>query len=608
MSIVARGRVKDRPFARTVYAVGVKRFAGDMVMTEHGRRYVISWKLGLVVAAKSASPADSVARVALNAGWVSTTQLSDIMRELSSRPDVEPIDVIARMARLDDTRKYALARRAMAQRAMRMFALPEATFELSTESELTPHPKVAPVGVRTLICRGLNAHYSEERLFEEMSEFVGQAFKLSAIDEAAQQRLKEYGFSKVGAACVRLMSRKPRTIGVLSQRIPEASRKEILATVYALLAAGDAVGEAAPESHDPTPRASTQSDKRPSPEQRQTGRRKSGSHTKPRLPPTPVTRTKSSRLPTRAKVKPRQDEFGEIDDDLDNDLEKDADNPQASQSRTIKLDQSAVQRARRAARAPTQNNEIRALIADKLELLDSGCTHYALLGVASDAKAATIRKAYFGLARKLHPDRLRAIGVSDGRDDAQRLFATINKAFSTLADKSEREEYDATLKQGGTGDEARDQDAAEQEAVRLITAEEHFLRGEQAIRSNRMEAALVEFESAVDMNPDEPDHHAMLAWALWCCAEDKDAVMNDVRKSLNKAIKMAPKCVAAYFNRGRIAAARGDQKNALADFQKVLSLRPSHREADLQVRLLQSRISKGKNKSGSFLARRKRQP
>ena len=73
---VASGHVTDRPFARTVYTVAAKHFTGDLVLEDSGRRYKLSWEDGQVVAAESASPADSAGRVALSAGLVTSTHVA----------------------------------------------------------------------------------------------------------------------------------------------------------------------------------------------------------------------------------------------------------------------------------------------------------------------------------------------------------------------------------------------------------------------------------------------------------------------------------------------------------------------------------------------------
>lgn len=62
-------------------------------------------------------------------------------------------------------------------------------------------------------------------------------------------------------------------------------------------------------------------------------------------------------------------------------------------------------------------------------------THYEVLGVAADAEADEIRRAYLRLARRHHPDH---------RGDPERMQA-INAAWQVLSDPVRRRSYDESL-------------------------------------------------------------------------------------------------------------------------------------------------------------------
>ncbi|XP_037441252.1 chaperone protein dnaJ GFA2, mitochondrial-like, partial [Triticum dicoccoides] len=62
--------------------------------------------------------------------------------------------------------------------------------------------------------------------------------------------------------------------------------------------------------------------------------------------------------------------------------------------------------------------------------------YYGVLGVSSDASASDIKKAYYGLAKKFHPDT--------NKDDsgAEKKFQEVNRAYEVLKDDDTRETYD----------------------------------------------------------------------------------------------------------------------------------------------------------------------
>jgi molecular chaperone DnaJ len=61
---------------------------------------------------------------------------------------------------------------------------------------------------------------------------------------------------------------------------------------------------------------------------------------------------------------------------------------------------------------------------------------YAVLGVAKDADAATIKKAYRKLARTMHPDH------NPGDAAAEARFKEVGEAYAVLSDPEQRQQYD----------------------------------------------------------------------------------------------------------------------------------------------------------------------
>ncbi len=82
-----------------------------------------------------------------------------------------------------------------------------------------------------------------------------------------------------------------------------------------------------------------------------------------------------------------------------------------------------------------------ATLDGKLKTLD----HYAALEVDRGAEKKAIKRAYFALASKFHPDRFFRKKLGRSRVPLERVFYRLTEAHDTLVDRARRAAYDATL-------------------------------------------------------------------------------------------------------------------------------------------------------------------
>lgn len=544
MAELARGTVLDRPWGRSLGAMALRGLTGQVNVIADGKVYSIGFHGGAVCGAHSPNMADSAARIALTGGLVSSTQVADIVKRQLADKQRDEIDLIVEHVRLAPDQAMRLRRRAIAQKAARTFALERADFVVEDHITVRFVPG-SELDIRAVIYLGARQFLSEGRLNGELGQ-LGQWFQLKP---ELNEYLPQFGF---GEAEQRVLEILARGAGLGELEAPDIEQRMARAVVYALISCGQCTVEAgtrAPQKKAPPPRPKSDTLNQPTFRRADTqvdaptvvGRRKT---------PTSVPTTRRANTPTQ------------------------------------------------------QGMEVEKLIRQRLAVLNAAGDHFQLLGIAREASGAQIQKAYFALARQLHPDRLTALGVNDEGREAQRLFAQVNTAFAVLGNEKKREEYLDILDRGGEDAVRAEQQQAEQMAQRVFDAEEAFRRGEVALRRDQIPAAIKELENAVALNGEETDYHALLSWAKFCGAPDKMAVGQATRKALRGLIERAQLNVAARFYLGRVERMLGKDKDALELFEEVLEMQPNHAEATSEVRVLQSRL--GGDKGGGLFGRLKR--
>jgi hypothetical protein len=713
---LARGTLADRPWGRTLGALGSKGLTGQITVAADNKRFAVAFVHGAVAGAVSPLTNDAAVRVAMTAGLVSSTQVADLARRQLASPGRDEIDLICEFARLGPEHGSWLRRRVNAQRAARTFS-PEVGDFIVTDDITIPLVQGAELDVRAVIYIGARGNLSDARLDAELS-MMGDWF---ALRQTSLQDLPQFGFSAAEAPVIELLQ-----IGMARADLEQANHgldaRTVRAMLYALAscnavdaqamqqqqayrapAPAPAPMRAAPpmQARQPTPQPQA-----PAPQQLQMQPRQptpppAGIRPmQPRLqvaPPPPVLNPDVDEAPldleepmeepmmdlmsesspyetpapapapmqpqlsgrrastpsTQAHTLPHPSQLAQQTQGLPSPAQLAAQRAQPRTStpapratlppqqprspvnpRALNL-QAAEQQAKRptgrmpelldldppavtkppmrggplAAPAPRQPSAAaggirpmtrrvidpkaaattRALITARIAMLDKGTDHFTLLGVAKTASPKDIETGYLTLAKQLHPDKLKALAIDDMSADAHRLFAQVNTAVAVLRDPGRKADYLAILARGGEKAVRADEARAQEMAMRVLGAEEAFAKGENALRRDNIPGAITELKRAVELNPDEPDYKAMLAWAMFCAAPDKNTAARGTRLVLEKSAQQSPNSPLPRMLLGRVERMLGRDREALAHFQAVLEIDPRHAEATGEVRLLQQR-------------------
>ncbi len=525
MAQVASGSVNDRPFARTVFSLAAKRFTGDLIMRHRQRETKVVWSDGQIVAAHSVSPADALGRQALTHGLINSSMLGSFLRRQEQEPKAEPIKLLAEVANLSVQQCVTIKHHVFVRSAARIFALPNAVFVVNNEPSLAPDPELPALDVRWLIYFGLRTHYPMDRLEDELSVIGSRTILLS---KGAVPMLPAFGFGDTEQLVLAPLQEKPTTLARLEALGLDTQISHCV--VYALLACGYIEYGAGAEG------------------------RKKPRQTKQTLPPdlSGPTVKDTSFVAARLKSKSTAPPLGPSKD-------------------------------------PTSTSDTIAVVKEKLRVLSMQGNHYDVLGLGSNALASEISASYFQLARRLHPDRLQALGIDELKVSAQTVFAAINKAFQVLSNAKDRAQYEHVIAAGGEKAYAAEQKKAGAIAAKILEAEEHFRVGEMALRRDQFGTAVVEFSKACELNPDESEYQALFAWATYCHSKDRSTIESDVLKRMSSALLQAPNNIPIRLHHARLLKLMGRKKDAIESFRELLRISPDHHEAELELRLLSER-------------------
>ena len=236
-------------------------------------------------------------------------------------------------------------------------------------------------------------------------------------------------------------------------------------------------------------------------------------------------------------------------------------------------------------------------IADALELSEnlSNMNYYQILGVTSSASLLEIKKAYFRVARKFHPDLFGQNLSYEIKGNVEKVFDQITKAYQSLGTEEKRREYDK--KMGSTP-------AVEKRNLAEI-AEVKFRQAKTLYNQERYNEAEILLEEAVRLQSNKGKYYLLLGMV----GVKIPASRRKGEQNFLKAIRLEPWNADGFAGLGLLYKKEGLQVKARSQFKKALSLDPEHRVALAELSLIEkSGRKKGLKEilSSEFFGKRKK--
>ena len=249
--------------------------------------------------------------------------------------------------------------------------------------------------------------------------------------------------------------------------------------------------------------------------------------------------------------------------------------------------------------------------------------YYEVLEIPSDASEREIKRAYYRLARDLHPDKAAA---ADQIKAFEERFSQVSAAYNTLKDRAKRAEHDKlvqkmgatptpapvyksavqavltagreTPRPGNLAAGARESGSGRPPALgltpeKISIAQKAYVRGLQCHKENNFRKAIELFEAAIQNNNTEAIYHSHLAMALIQSRRSATrAIESAQRASLLDPYNIEHKLTLAF-----IFETIGSTSNAQKVYEDILRWDSDNKQA----RLCLDSLKKGKRKGFALI-------
>ncbi|MBN1900833.1 DnaJ domain-containing protein [Candidatus Sumerlaeota bacterium] len=209
-------------------------------------------------------------------------------------------------------------------------------------------------------------------------------------------------------------------------------------------------------------------------------------------------------------------------------------------------------------------------------------TYYEILGIEAGATEKEVKQAYRKLARELHPDKAKDVKE---RQEKEKIFADISKAYNLLKDRDKREEYDQKLKveekagAGGAGTvQGESQTKAERKGIskeREMIARKAFLKGMQILKNRDFSGAITFFQAAIENDDNEAVYYYRIAMAMMMAKKGFSKAV----EYANEAIKRDPYNFDYKLLLGEIYEKAGGITKAVKIYEDILRWDKTHLKA-----------------------------
>lgn len=213
-------------------------------------------------------------------------------------------------------------------------------------------------------------------------------------------------------------------------------------------------------------------------------------------------------------------------------------------------------------------------IYEQLDQVD----YYQLLGAARDAPRRELRRAYFQMSKRYHPDRFFRKLLGDFEPPMEAIFQRITTAYQTLSNRDKRQQYDSSLQAESrpattTASTPEPRDTNVEERRKEMAFQLLYRRGDEALRAGNISEAVQHFRKALTLKREVTlaleITNRLLAWPDH---------LDEASAFARAAQKLDPQNADAWKTLGLIYEKKGQNEDARYHFERALTLSPQDGE------------------------------
>lgn len=603
MGADTKGTLDQYPLPRLLCFLEQKEFTGVLRIEETGVPREILVDDGIPRALYPRT-LHALTRQFLEWGRLDTEQYAKLMTSISTAGAQEE-QLLAEVAGVTPEELLKGKRYILFKDLCRLFTIPDAPFVLSAEPDprIPNHDANAAIEPLYLVYNGIRNSYDEARIREDLGALDGMAIRLKPHSD---DLIARFGFGEEEASILQYLQ---HGYWVLDDLITacDAESLPVLMVVYALWSAGgldaaaqDSVSRLRPKKPAPAPAPAPE---RPEPRSAAPdsvgteanlmgdaipGERTDVARVALKPVPAPAPAPAPAPVPEQAPAQPAPEPTPRTT--AGGGRKAKTLTPMSGTFAAARVPDMILRKARMSATRLKSEGKLKPeaieILDQLLDRLDAmgGQSPFEQLGLPLEANSVDVKKAYIQLVKRLHPDRLAAIGLEELTEAADALFKRFSQAHQTLSDPDNLEEARRIYSGESTPDDP-------EEARQAIEAEVNFQKGEVFLRKSDFVQAESYFRLSVEGNPQEGEHLALLAWTLYQSTSKAERAgrRDGIQKMIKRALELSPRCARAHYFMGKLYLETGMQDSAMDCFRRATSIRDNYIEAMRELRLLTMR-------------------